>query len=257
MQYSLCIDSIYPQESLKEKLEKIKQAGFKFIEFWDWRDKDLEIIINSGLKVANFSGNRISSLTLDDQEKVMQEINATLEVAKKLKCNRIMLLSDKLENDGSVKINSISSEKKFLRLYDNLKALVEVSKKKDIMLVIEPLNSLKDHKNYFLDNFQTTLELIQSINSESLKILYDIYHMQIMEGNILDTLQKHHQSIGYIHLANVPYRCEPWIGELNYKFILKELSKVYSGFVGFEFFVKDQKFTYEKLFQWIQSIFRL
>jgi hydroxypyruvate isomerase len=49
--------------------------------------------------------------------------------------------------------------------------------------------------------------------------------MQIMEGNILDTLQKHHQSIGYIHLANVPYRCEPWIGELDYKFILKEFSK--------------------------------
>jgi hydroxypyruvate isomerase len=75
-----------------------------------------------------------------------------------------------------------------------------------------------------------------------------------MEGNILDTLQKYHQCIGYIHLANVPYRCEPWIGELDYKFILKELSEVYSGVVGFEFFVKNQKFTYEKLFQWIQSI---
>jgi hydroxypyruvate isomerase len=75
-----------------------------------------------------------------------------------------------------------------------------------------------------------------------------------MEGNVLDALQKYHQFIGYIHVANVPYRCEPWIGELDYKFILKELSKVYSGFVGFEFFVKENSFTYEKLFQWIQSI---
>jgi hydroxypyruvate isomerase len=120
--------------------------------------------------------------------------------------------------------------------------------------VIEPLNSLKDHKNYFLDNFLITLELIQSINSEHLKILYDIYHMQIMEGNILETLQKYHQFIGYIHVANVPYRCEPWTGELDYKFILKVLSKIYSGFVGFEFFVKDQNFTYEKLYKWIQSV---
>ena len=147
MEFSLCIDSIYPENSLKEKLERIKQAGFKFIEFWDWRDK-----------------------------------------------------------------------------------------------------------NYYLDNFQKTLELIQSINSNYLKILYDVYHMQIMEGNILETLEKYHQFIGYIHVANVPYRCEPWIGELDYKFILKELSKVYSGFVGFEFFVKEKSFTYEKLFQWIQSI---
>jgi len=254
MEFSLCIDSIYPKENLKEKLERIKQAGFKFIEFWDWRDKDFDLIMNSGLEVSNFSGNRISSLTLDNKEKVIQEVNASIDVAKKLKCKRIMLLSDILENDGSVKINSISSEKKLVHLYDNLKALVEIAKKRDIMLVIEPLNSVKDHKNYYLDDFQKTLESIQSINSEHLKILYDIYHMQIMEGNILETLQKYHQFIGYIHVANVPYRCEPWIGELDFKFILKELSKVYSGFVGFEFFVKNQDFTYKKLYDWIQSI---
>jgi len=253
MEFSLCIDSIYSKENLKGKLERIKQAGFKFIEFWDWRDKDLEIIINSGLEVSNFSGNRISSLTLDNEEKVIQEVNASIDVAKKLKCKRIMLLSDILENDGSVKINSISSEKKLLRLYDNLKAAVEVAKKRNIMLVIEPLNTLKDHKNYYLDDFQKTLELIQSINSEHLKILYDIYHMQIMEGNVLETLQKYHQFIGYIHVANVPYRCEPWIGELDFKFILKELSEVYSGFVGFEFFVKEKSFTYKKLYEWVQS----
>ena len=254
MEFSLCIDSIYPEEGLKEKLERIKQAGFKFIEFWDWRDKDFELIINSGLKVTNFSGNRVSSLTLDSKEKTIQEVNASIDAAKKLKCKHIMLLSDVLGNDGSVKINSASSEKKLFRLYDNLKALVEVAKKRDVMLVIEPLNSLKDHKNYYLDNFQKTLELIQSIDSEHLKILYDIYHMQIMEGNILDTLQKYHQFIGYIHIANVPYRCEPWIGELDYKFILKELSKVYSGFAGFDFFVKEKSFTYEKLYDWVQSI---
>jgi len=254
MQYSLCIDSICPQENLEEKLTRIKQAGFKFIEFWDWRDKDFEIIKNSGLKVTNFSGNRISSLILDDKEKVIEEVNTSIDVAKKLKTKHIMLLSDVLEGDGSVKINSISNGKKLIHLYDNLKALAEIAEERDIKLVIEPLNSLKDHKNYYLDNFRKTLELIQSVNSEHLKILYDIYHMQIMEGNILDTLQKYHQFIGYIHIANVPYRCEPWTGELDFKFILKELSKVYSGLVGFEFFVKEKSFTYEKLYDWIQSI---
>jgi len=254
MQYSLCIDSIYPEENLEEKLTRIKQAGFKFIEFWDWRDKALEIIIDSGLKVSNFSGNRISSLTLDNKEKVIQEISTSIDIAKRLKCDRIMLLSDILEGDGSVKINSISSEKKLLCLYDNLKAAVEVAKKRDIMLVIEPLNTFKDHKNYYLDNFLITLELIQSIDPEHLKILYDIYHMQIMDGNIVETLKKYHELIGYIHIANVPYRCEPWIGELDFKFILKEFSKIYSGFVGFEFFVKSQNFTYKKLYEWIQSI---
>ena len=96
MKYSLCIDSIYPLENLEEKLTRIKQAGFKFIEFWDWRDKDFNLIINSGLKVSNFSGNRISSLTIDDKEKIIQEVDASIDIAKKLKCKRIMLLSDVL-----------------------------------------------------------------------------------------------------------------------------------------------------------------
>ena len=111
MQYSLCIDLIYPLENLEEKLTRIKQAGFKFIEFWDWRDKDFNLIMNSGLKVSNFSGNRVSSLTLDSKEKIIQEVDASIDIAKKLKCKRIILLSDVLENGGSVKINSISSEK--------------------------------------------------------------------------------------------------------------------------------------------------
>jgi len=65
------------------------------------------------LKVANFSGNRVSSLTLDSKEKVIQEVNDSIDAAKKLKCDRIMLLSDILEGDGSVKTNLLSSEKNY------------------------------------------------------------------------------------------------------------------------------------------------
>jgi sugar phosphate isomerase/epimerase len=132
MEFSLCIDSIYPKENLKEKLEKIKQAGFKFIEFWDWRDKNFELIINSGLKVTNFSGNRISSLTLDDKEKVIQEINISIDIAKKLKCDRIMLLSDILKSDGSVKINSISGEKNYFAYMTILEPLLRLLKRETL-----------------------------------------------------------------------------------------------------------------------------
>ena len=254
MIFSLCVDSINPEDDLRKKLHKIKDTGFQFIEFWDWRNKDLKIIKESGLQVTNFSGNRLTSIILDSKEKVINEVKESISIAKKLKCNRIMLLSDVLENDGSVKENLMSSEEKLGCLSDNLKVLVDLAEKEGIYLVIEPLNTFKDHKNYFLDHFQKTLKLIQSINSKYLTILYDIYHMQIMEGNIVKTLKENHKFIGYIHVANVPYRCEPWIGELDYKFILKELSKIYSGVVGFEFFVKEKSFNYEKLYQWIQSI---
>jgi len=254
MKFSLCIDSMYPSQDSKKKLEEIKKAGFHYIEFWDWRDKNLKLIENSDLKVTNFSGNRITSLTLDSTERVINEVKESIKVAKTIKCNQIMLLSDVLQSDGSVKINPISREKKTKVLINNLKALVKLAKKEGIFLMIEPLNTFKDHKNYFLNHFQETLQFVQLLNSEYLKILYDVYHMQIMDGNIVESLKENHQSIGYIHLANVPYRCEPWIGELDCKFILKELSKVYSGIVGFEFFVKESNFTYEELYRWIHSI---
>lgn len=97
------------------------------------------------------------------------------------------------------------------------------------MLVIEPLNSLKDHKNYFLDNFLMTLELIQSIDSEHLKILYDIYHMQIMEGNIVETLKKYHEFIGYIHIANVRIGVNPGWENLTSNLFLKNFLKFIQG----------------------------
>jgi len=96
MQFTLCLDLIYPKKNLREKLTEIKQAGFNFIELWDWQDKDFETITNSNLKVANFSGNRILSLTLGDKEEVTQEINNSIDVAKRLECDHIMFLSDRL-----------------------------------------------------------------------------------------------------------------------------------------------------------------
>ncbi|GAB4112212.1 MAG: hydroxypyruvate isomerase family protein [Candidatus Caldatribacteriota bacterium] len=254
MRYSLCIDSLYPEEGLKEKITQIKNSKFKFIEFWDWRNKDLDLIVNSGLKVSNFSGNRITSLVLDEEDKVLQEFYSSLEVAKKLNCPHIMLLSDILKSDGNVELNTISKEEKRLRLLKNLKEIIKIAEKERVLILLEPLNTLKDHNNYFLDSFSSALNIVREVNSEYLKILYDIYHMQIMEGNIVETIWKYYPFIGYVHLANVPYRGEPWVGELDLKFILKELHKVYSGFVGFEFFVREKDFSYEKLLRWIQSI---
>lgn len=254
MRYSLCIDALYPEEGLKEKITQIKNSKFKFIEFWDWRNKDLDLIVNSGLKVSNFSGNRLTSLVLDEEDKVLQEFYSSLEVAKKLNCPHIMLLSDVLKSDGNVELNTINKEEKRLRLLKNLREIIKIAEKERVLILLEPLNTLKDHKNYFLDSFSSALNIVREVNSEYLKILYDIYHMQIMEGNIVETIRKYYPFIGYVHLANVPYRSEPWVGELDLKFILKELHKVYSGFVGFEFFVREKDFSYEKLLRWIQSI---
>ena len=73
------------------------------------------------------------------------------------------------------------------------------------------------------------------MDSDNVKLLYDIYHMQIMKGNVIERIQKNLDCIGYIHAADVPGRCEPGTGELNYRKIFSAIKDAgYTGFVGFE-----------------------
>jgi hydroxypyruvate isomerase len=92
-----------------------------------------------------------------------------------------------------------------------------------------------DHPGNFLSSTAQAAEIVGSVGSRWIKILYDVYHMQIMEGNILSTLRNNMDRIGYIHIADVPGRHEPGTGEINFPNVMKELREMgYNGFVGFE-----------------------
>ena len=116
-----------------------------------------------------------------------------------------------------------------------LKKCAPLAQKGGITLVLEPLNTLVDHKNYFLSDPDRAFELIDAVASGNVKLLFDIYHMQIMKGNVIERLQKNIDRIGYIHAADVPGRHEPGTGELSYKNIFAALKEAgYNGFIGFE-----------------------
>src|SRR4030042_5397591 len=117
-----------------------------------------------------------------------------------------------------------------------------------VTLVLEPLNTRlgepRAHKNYFLEYPKPAFDLTRQVGSEKIKVLYDIYHMQLMAGNVIKTLEKNTDQLGYIHLADVPGSHEPGTGELNNINILKALDSMgYEGFVGFELlpFETDEK----------------
>lgn len=81
-------------------------------------------------------------------------------------------------------------------------------------------------------------KIIERVASNNIKLLVDIYHMGVMEGNIVQKISKNLDLIGYFHIASVPGRAEPWLGELNYKNILQEImaSGKYSGCFGLEYY---------------------
>ena len=116
---------------------------------------------------------------------------------------------------------------------------VHIAERADFTLLLEPLNTLVDHPGYYLDSSAEAVEIVRAVGSPHLKLLYDVYHMQIMEGNLLATIEKNLAWIGHFHAAGVPGRGELFGSELNYPVILAKIEALgYQGAFGLEYFPK-------------------
>ena len=122
-----------------------------------------------------------------------------------------------------------------------LRRILPLAEKLGVTLCMELLNSRVDHKDYMCDRTEWGVALCQALGSEHFKLLYDIYHMQIMEGDVIATIQRHHQYIGHYHTAGVPGRHElDENQELFYPAIMRAiLATGYTGFVGQEFIPRN------------------
>jgi hydroxypyruvate isomerase len=120
-------------------------------------------------------------------------------------------------------------------LSKNLRYAADALAQENIRLLIEPINTL-DIPGFFLNGTPQAAQIISDVQSENLFIQYDIYHMQVMEGDIARTLQKHLARISHVQLADNPGRNEPGTGEINYPFLFRHLDAIgYRGWIGCEY----------------------
>ena len=106
----------------------------------------------------------------------------------------------------------------------------------EVMVVLEPLNVLVDHRGYFLSSSEESFRIIEAVGSANVKLLYDVYHQQITEGNLISTIEKNIRKIGHFHIADVPGRHEPGTGEINYANVIRKIAESeYNGFIGLEY----------------------
>lgn len=220
--------------------------GFEYGEFWTWKNRNWagirRAITDSGIKIASFSGDDAYSLINPDERRpYVAFLRESIEKAKEVGCPYLVIHSDALNPDGSAKemARPLSYEKKLLTMFKVLEEVAPFAEKEDVTFVLEPLNNRlgqpRAHANYFLDHPQPAFELTRQVGSDKVKVLYDIYHMQLMAGNVIKTLEENIDQLGYIHLADVPGSHEPGTGELNCGNILKALDSMgYAGFIGFE-----------------------
>jgi len=127
-------------------------------------------------------------------------------------------------------------------MVDGLKQIVGYAEKNKITLCIEMLNSrvaieMKGHPDYFCDNMERTVEVCRRVGSERLKVLFDLYHVQIMHGDVISRLRQHKDFIAHVHTAGVPGRNEiDGTQELNYPALVRALLDMgYTGYLGQEF----------------------
>jgi hydroxypyruvate isomerase len=243
MKYSACIEMLFRERRFADRIRAAEKAGFQAVEFWLWQNKDLagvqKALRETGLSVGIFQGNIDGRMTdPGDHDLYVAGVRESMKTAKTLGARRLFLMSDILKADRSVlePPAPISAGDKLAATKRVLRTLAPEAEAAGITFVIEPLNTLVDHRGYSLNRSAPAFAIVREIGSPNVKVLYDVYHMQIMEGNIIETLRANMDAIGYVHIADVPGRHEPGTGEINYKNVLGALRGLgYDGTVGFEF----------------------
>lgn len=173
-----------------------------------------------------------------------QGVALAIEYARTLNCNNINILSGILPEDCDYGL----AEKTFI---DNLQFAAEAAAKAGIQLLAEAINT-QDIPGFFLNNSAQAFALFKAIAHPNIKLQYDIYHMQIMEGNLIQTLRNSLDNIGHIQFADVPGRHEPQTGELNFSNIFKALDDMgYSGITSLEY---NPSVSTTESFSWLKQI---
>jgi hydroxypyruvate isomerase len=250
----VCLETVFADQPVDQRIAKIAAAGYRSVEFWhpegtfdgstvrtDWA-KDAGSVRRAceryGVTLNDFAlhawDGSIGGSPVKPQDRAvyLAQIRKMIAFAQEAGCRKGIALS------GTVDPTLSRSEMR-KNLEDALAEATKIAEKADFTLLLEPLNTLVDHPGYYLDSSSEGVEIVQTIGSPNLKILYDIYHMQIMEGNVLATIQKNLPWIGHFHSAGVPGRGELFGCELNYPHILAQIESFgYQGSFGLEYFPK-------------------
>lgn len=251
MKYSLCIEALFEKYDFYDRIKMASDAGLDAIEFWDPSDKDVDKIAgltqNYGLKVAICTTITPWNLRIaDNYKKVEAAVAESIKLAQAMDCPSLIGLAGD--------IDSAKDTQKGI-LITNLNILKEMCEGSGITLNMEALNSYIDHKGYYLDCSHEAFEIVRTVHSDNIKVLFDIYHMQIMEGNIINTMTANIDKIGHIHSAGNPGRNEHFIGEINYPSIVAAIEKTdYDGYFGLEYWPTfDDVKSLEKVMAYLKS----
>ncbi|MCL2318776.1 MAG: TIM barrel protein [Treponema sp.] len=233
MKYSVCIDAVFKGVDSLEALDRVKAAGFEAFEFWNWAGRDLAALRakadSLGLQCVTFVGKKANLTDPKERDAWISGMKEAAGVAKMMGTG--CLIATAGEDTGAVRNFQRRS------IVNTLKAALPVLTENNITLLLEPLNGRVDHTGTYLESSDEAFAILDEVGSRHVKLLFDIYHQQITEGDIIRRMKSRISDIGHIHSAGSPGRHELDTGELNYRKIFDILDEAgYEGYAGLEYF---------------------
>lgn len=238
--FSANLTFLYNELPFLDRFAAARRSGFKGVEFMSpyeqakgdliarLRDNGLTQVLHN-LPAGDWgAGERGIAIFPDRVEEFRRSVAQAIDYATALGCGQVNCLAG---------LAPAGADENLLRktLVDNLAFAARELGKEKIKLLIEPINT-RDMPGFFLTHTAQASRLIDEVGSDNLFIQYDIYHMQIMEGDLARTIEANLPRIAHIQLADNPGRHEPGTGEINYPFLFGHLDRIgYSGWVGCEY----------------------
>jgi len=231
---------LFNEFDFPDRFARAARAGFKAVECqfpYQWRKEELaEKLDKHGLEMVlynmpagDWGAGELGIACLPDRIGEFQEgVGLAIEYAKALRCPCLNCLA-------GIPPNEAPAEKVRQTLVDNLRFAAAALEKEGISLLVEALNN-HEFPGFYLVYTRDVLQLFEEVNHSNLWLMYDIYHMQIMEGNLTRTIQDNLARIAYIQLADNPGRHEPGTGEINFTNLLRFIDEAgYTGWIGCEY----------------------
>ena len=215
-------------------LKAVKTIGYEAVELID--EALFDRAREAGLVIASHGGHQSISSGLNDpaqHDRIEAELDRNLALAVKYAIPNLIVFSGERRNG----LTEAEGAKNCVR---GLRRVARAAEDAGVTLVMELLNSKVDHAGYQCDHTEWGVRVCEEVASPRVKLLYDIYHMQIMEGDIIRTIQQRHAQFAHYHTAGNPGRRDiDDTQELNYPPIMRAISETgYDGYVGQEFFPK-------------------
>ena len=215
------------------------------VEIWDWTRHDLdtlERLRDEGAVYSSMTGYVTGGLVDPDAaEDLLASAARSVEVAKRLGIPRLNLHGTGLDPQGLpvVPVDTVTGPM-WVAAVRTLERVARLGEQHDVTFVLENLNTAVDHPGVPFARAEDCLGLVQAVNNPHLRLMLDLYHAQIGEGNLIELCRRALPWIGEIQVADVPGRCEPGTGEIAYPAIATALKDMgYTGTIGLEGFASD------------------